>query len=74
MFACLQVQKDPFYKKQLKEILKQEYEAKLEDNYKTASPLRLNNSCIKAIIFNTIMEVILYTYTIKKDDASVPHQ
>jgi hypothetical protein len=68
MFSCLQPPTSKDDKKQLNDILKQEYGATVADYDKTASPLGLQNSYIKAVIFNVIMDVILHTYTASNDD------
>lgn len=48
--------------KQLNKLLKAEYEATLEDYEKTANSIRLDNTIVKSIIYNTIMGVLLFAY------------
>lgn len=42
--------------------MKEHYRVKLEDYKKTKDPMGLGNSLIKAVIYNTIMEILIYTY------------
>lgn len=62
LFSLLTVKKDVFYKKQLKQILKEEYRASVKDYEKTADFTGLDNSYVKSIIYNTIMKVLFFAY------------
>lgn len=68
MFAFLQLKEDPQYKKQLIKPIKDHYGAKIEDYEKTSDPIGLNNSYIKAVIYNTIIEVLVYIYARNLDN------
>lgn len=68
LFACLEVKGDSFYIKQLDNILKQEYGTPSKDYDKTSSSISFDNSYVKTIIFNMIMDIILHTYTASVDN------
>lgn len=59
IFACLQSSIVFADKKQLNEILKQEYEVKIENYEKIALSLELNNSYIK-VGYSTIFQRIFF--------------
>lgn len=61
------IKDDVFYKKQLKQLLKEKYRAFLENYEKTADLTGLGNSYVKSIIYNTIMETLLFCYARNMD-------
>lgn len=60
MFDTFTVKNDIFYTKQLREVLKLEYEATPKDYNKIADLMGLDNSFVKSIFYNTIIEIIFF--------------